>query len=116
MMSIASEQLYQAASVNLTFKGQPTQSGETMPWKGYQVIGLAGIPDDTILFCEGLDDTTSNLYVGMNSTEDNNIQLQKLQANSELFFLKGLMKYCTNYGFSEEVFLYTTLTSAVFSA
>jgi len=115
-MSIGTEQLYQAASINLTFKGQLTQSGETQPWKGFQVVALAGIPDNTILFAEGLDDVSSNLYLGMNSTEDNNLQLQRLQNNSELFFLKGLMKYDTQYGFSEEIFLYTTLTSATFTA
>jgi len=116
IMSIASEQLYQAALTNLTFKGQVTQSGETMPWKGFQVISLAGLPDNTILFVEALDDVSSNLYVGMNSTEDNNLQLQRLQNNSELFFLKGLMKMDVQYGFSEQIFLYTTLTSAYFNA
>jgi len=114
-MSIASEQLYQGASINLTFKGQTTQAGETQPYKGFQVIGLAGLPDNTILFVEGLDDVSSNLYVGMNSTEDNNLQLQRLQNNSELFFLKGLMKFDVQYGFSEQVFLYTTLTSGSFT-
>jgi len=72
--------------------------------------------DDTIIFCEALADTSSNLYVGMNSTEDNNLQLQRLQNNSELFFLKGLMKYDVQYGFSEQVFLFTTLTSSSFNA
>jgi hypothetical protein len=115
-MSVASEQLYQAASVNLAFKGQLTQSGETQPWKGFQVVALAGFPDDTILFCEGLDDVSSNLYVGMNSTEDNNLQLMRLQNNSELFFLKGLMKYDVQYGFSEEIFLFTTSVAGDFNA
>jgi len=116
IMSIESEQLYQQASINLTFKGQLTQSGETQPWKGYQVIALAGLPENTILFVEGLDDVSSNLYVGMNSTEDNNLQLMRLQNNSELFFLKGLMKFDVQYGFADQVFLYTTLTSATFTA
>jgi len=115
-MSITSEQLYQAASINLTFKGQTVQSGETQPYKGFQIIALAGMPDNTILFVEGLDDPSSNLYVGMNSTEDNNLQLQKLQPNSELFFLKGLMKFDVQYGFSEQVFIYTTLTTSSFTA
>lgn len=114
-MSINSEQLYQAASVAITFKGQITQTGETQPWKGFQVVALAGLPDNTILFCEGLDDVSSNLYVGMNSTEDNNLQLMRLQNNSELFFLKGLMKFDVQYGFSKQVFLYTTLTTATFT-
>ncbi len=115
-VSVTTEQLYQDALVNLTFKGQETSSGETKPWKGFQVVALAGFPDDTILFCEGLDDTSSNLYVGMNSTADNDLMLAKLQANSELFFLKGLMKFDTQYGFSEQVFLYTTLTAGTFTA
>ena len=116
-MSINSEQIYQAALVTgLTFKGLNTMEAGIKPWKGYEVIPLAGLPDNTILFCEGLDDVSSNLYVGMNSTEDNNLQLMRLQNNSELFFLKGLMKFAVQYGFSEQVFLYTTLTAADFTA
>jgi hypothetical protein len=52
----------------------------------------------------------------MNSTEDNNLQLMRLQNNSELFFLKGLMKFDVQYGFSDQVFLYTTLTSDYFNS
>lgn len=116
IMSVASQQLYQkATTTGLTFKGQVTSSGEVQPWKGFQIVALAGVPDNTILFVEALDDTSSNLYVGMNSTEDNNLQLQRLQANSELYFLKGLMKYDVQYGFSEQVFLFTTLTAANFN-
>jgi len=114
-VSVNTEQLYQTASLNLTFKGQAFNSGQALPYKGYQIVTLAGLPDDTILFCEGLADTSSNLYLGMNSTEDNQLQLQRLQNNSELFFLKGLMKYDVQYGFSEEVFLYTTLVASDFN-
>ena len=114
-ISVNTEQLYQTASLNLTFKGQAFNSGQAMPYKGYQVVTLAGLPDNTILFCEGIADTSSNLYLGMNSTEDNQLQLQRLQNNSELFFLKGLMKYDVQYGFSEEVFLYTTLVAGDFN-
>jgi len=114
-VSVNTEQLYQTASLNLTFKGQAFNSGQALPYKGYQIVTLAGLPDDTILFCEGLADTSSNLYLGMNSTEDNQLQLQRLQNNSELFFLKGLMKYDVQYGFSKEVFLYTTLVASDFN-
>jgi hypothetical protein len=114
-VSVNTEQLYQTASLTLTFKGQAFNSGQALPYKGYQIVTLAGLPDDTILFCEGLADTSSNLYLGMNSTEDNQLQLQRLQNNSELFFLKGLMKYDVQYGFSEEVFLYTTLVASDFN-
>jgi hypothetical protein len=51
----------------------------------------------------------------MNSVEDNQLQLMRLQNNSELFFIKGLMKYDVQYGFSEQNFLYTTLTASDFT-
>lgn len=116
-VSIETEQIYQTAlTTGVTFKGLNTMDRGIKPWKGYEVVPLAGFPDDTILFCEGLPDTSSNLYVGMNSTEDNNLQLMRLQNNSELFFLKGLMKFDTQYGFSNQVFLYTTLNAAYFNS
>lgn len=116
VVSVATEQIYQkATTTGLTFKGQLAQSGETMPWKGFQVVTCAGMADNTIVFTEATDASDSNLYVGCNSSEDNNLQLQKLQPNSELFFLKGLMKYDVQYAFSEEVFLFTTLTTGSFN-
>lgn len=109
IVSVATEQLYQTALTSgLTFKGLQTTEAGTKPYKGFQVVALAGVPDNTIVFVESLPDTSSNLYVGMNSTEDNDLQLQRLQANSELFFFKGLMKFDVQYGFSDQVFLYTT--------
>lgn len=114
-VSINTEQIYQTfLTTSQTFKGVNTTDRGINLYKGYEIVPLAGLPDNTIVFCEGLMDTSSNLYVGMNSTEDNNLQLMRLQNNSELFFIKGLMKYDVEYGFSDQVFLYTTLTPASF--
>jgi hypothetical protein len=115
LVSIEDEQIYQAASINITFKGQLTQSGESQPWKGFKVVSLAGIPKDTIVFTIATDDVESNLWIGMNSVIDENLQLAKLLPNAETFFLKGLMKFDTQYGYSEKVFLYTTLTAGIFT-
>jgi hypothetical protein len=115
-VSINTEQIYQTfITTTLTFKGVNTTEQGINKFKGYEIVPLAGMADDTILFCEGLDDVSSNLYVGMNSTEDNNLQLMRLQNNSELFFLKGLMKFDVQYGFSEQAFLFTTLVIGDFS-
>ncbi len=116
-VSVNTEQIYQTfITTTLTFKGVNTTERGINQFKGYEIVPLAGFPDDTILFCEGLPDTSSNLYVGMNSAEDNNLQLMRKQNNSELFFLKGLMKYDVQYGFSEQIFLFTTLTTSSFTA
>lgn len=116
LVSINTEQIYQTyLTTTLTFKGNNTTEAGINKYKGYDIVPIAGMADNTIVFTAALDDTSSNLYVGMNSTEDNTLELMKLQANSELFFIKGLMKYDVQYGFSEEVFLFTTLTSGSFN-
>lgn len=115
LISVATEQLYQAAlTEGTTFKGLNTMEAGTKPWKGYEVVAVAGMPDDTIIFCEATNDATSNLYVGMNSTEDNTLQLNRLQNNSELFFVKGLMKYDVQYGFSDQIACHTLLADTDF--
>lgn len=117
LVSINTEQIYQKyLTTTLTFKGNNTTESGINKYKGYEIVPLAGMPDNTIVFTEALDDVDSNLYLGMNSMEDNNLQLARLQNNSELFFLKGLMKYDVQYGFSDQVFLFTTLTSSSFTA
>lgn len=115
-VSINTEQIWQTfITTSLTFKGVNTTERGINQFKGYEIVPLAGLPDDTIIFTEGLAAVDSNLYVGMNSTEDNNLQLMRLQNNSELFFLKGLMKYDVQYGFSDKVFVFTTLTAGDFN-
>lgn len=117
LVSIDTEQIYQTfITTTLTFKGVNTTERGINKYKGYDIVPLAGLPSNTVLFVEAIDDVSSNLYVGMNSAEDNNLQLMRLQNNSELFFLKGLMKFDVQYGFSEQVFLYTTLTAGTFTA
>jgi len=115
LVSINTEQLYHTfITTSLVFKGVNTTDRGINLYKGYEVVPVAGMPDNTVVFCEATNDVTSNLYVGMNSTEDNNLQLMRLQNNSELFFFKGLMKYDTQYGFSEQIALYTTLVAGDF--
>lgn len=116
IISINTELLYaQALATGTAFKGTPYDFAGVPKWKGYEVVSLAGVPDNTIIFCKATPDVESNLYVGMNSTEDNNLQLQRLQNNSELFFFKGLMKYDVQYAWSEQTFLYTTYVAADFN-
>ena len=115
LVSINTEQIYQTfQTTSLQFKGVNTTDKGINKYKGYEIVPLAGMPDDTIVLAEATPGIDSNLYVGMNSTEDNNLQLEKLQANSEIYFLKGLMKYDVQYGFGNQIALWTTLTQSSF--
>lgn len=78
-------------------------------YKGYEIKPLAGMPDNTIVVAISKPDIDSNLWLGINSTEDNQLQLMRLQNNSSLFFVKGLFKMDTQIGFADQLVLYTTL-------
>lgn len=106
------QKLYEQALREDTYKNQDTTEKGINRWGGYDIVPLAGVPDDTFLFVIAKPDLDSNLWLGLNSTEDETqLQLAKLQANSELFFLKGLFKMDTQVGFPDQVVLYTTQTA-----
>lgn len=114
LVSIEDEQIYQDYLTIQAFKNNNTTDRGLNLYKGYEVVPIAGLPKNTFVFCEVTGGPDSNLHVGMNSMEDNALELMRLQNNSELFFLKGLMKYDVQYAFSPQTYVYTTLTLSSF--
>jgi hypothetical protein len=106
--------IYEEYLTSQPFKGNdPTERG-LFRFLNWEVVPCAGIPDNTVVFTETLSTPEGNLWVGMNSISDENFMLARHRPDSELFFFKMLMKLDVNYGRSEKVFLYTTLTAASF--
>lgn len=115
-VSILTATIYEEYLTTQPYKNNDTTDKGLNRWKGFDVVPLAGLPDNTIVFTEMLANTDGNLWIGMNSVSDENFMLARLLPNSELFFFKMLMKLDINYTRPEKVFLYTTLTSADFIA
>jgi len=111
-VSYATKLVYEEwLTTTATFKNNNfTEQGQNF-YKGYTVAPLAGMPDNTIIVALSKPDIDSNLWLGINSTEDNQLQLMRLQNNSELFFVKGLFKMDTQIGFADQLVVYTTLTA-----
>lgn len=80
-------------------------------YRGYELVPVAGMPENTFFVCIAKPDIDSNLWLGINSTEDNQLELMRLQNNSELYFVKGLFKMDVNYGFGDQLVVYTTMTA-----
>jgi hypothetical protein len=99
--------MWERAQQLSTFKGVDTTQAGLLRYSGRLVVPLYGMPDNTILLGKGSATVDSNLWLGMNSTDDAVVEFKQLQANSELWFIKMLMKVDTNYGFGEELALYT---------
>jgi hypothetical protein len=105
-VSYATYDLYMQSQINQTYKGiDTTQEGVPM-FKGRRVVKIADFPDNVFLIAKGLATKESNLWVGMNSIADEGLQLSKLQNNSELWFVKCLMKVDVQFGWNEETVMY----------
>lgn len=100
---------YQAALISATYKGPYYTDGmlnNNLTYRGLKVVRIADMPAYKILIAKGKADMSSNMWVGMNSTEDATLQLEKLQANSELYFVKLNMKLDCQFGWLGEVVNY----------
>lgn len=100
--------LFAQSQIAQTYKGIDTTQEAVPYFKGRKVERIADFPADTILVAKGLPTTDSNLWVGMNSIDDEGLKLAHLQPNSEYWFVKMLMKLDVNFGFDEEVVIYST--------
>jgi hypothetical protein len=104
--SYATYDLYSQSQINQTYKGIDTTKEGVPEFKGRKLEKIADFPDNTYFIAKGLPTMESNLWVGMNSTEDANLKLEKLQANSELYFVKMLMKADVQIGWNLETVYY----------
>ncbi len=105
-VSYKTAQLWEQFQRAQGFKGVDNTMAGIMRFAGRQMVYLYGMPDDTIFWAKGAPDLTSNLWLGLNSKDDATVQIAKLQANSELYFIKMLCKADTNYGYGAETALY----------
>ncbi len=110
-VSYADQQKYEEALTSDAYKNNDTSDRGINKYKGYEVVPLAGLPENTFFVTISKPDLESNLWLGINSTEDNQLELMRLQNNSELFFVKGLFKMDTQIGFTDQLVMYTTLTA-----
>ena len=116
-VSAGTWQIYTQALRTNAYKGLALDEGGTPMWGGWKVERLAGMPDNTIVFCRATSDPlVSNLWVGMNSEKDWNLLFGHVDSNefAEAWAMLAKWKFDVNYGWPAEIFLYTTLTKASF--
>jgi len=105
-MSYATYDLYMQYQIAQTYKGRDiTMDGVSM-FKGREIVKINDLPDNFYFIAKGMPTPESNLWVGMNSTDDAKLELQRVQNNSELWFIKMLMKVDVQIGWNSETVLY----------
>jgi hypothetical protein len=108
--------IYEVSAKLLTMKGQDITKPVVPRYRGFEVVPLAGIPKDTFYLTKAYPALDSNIWIGTNATEDLTLQLQKLQANSELYFFKALFKFDVQIAKMEEFVMHTTKVAGDFTA
>jgi hypothetical protein len=112
LCNYGTQQIYEQALREDSFKNENTTEKGINRWSGYDLVPLAGMPADTFLQCIANPETMeNNLYIGINSVEDNTLKLAQTLASSELWFIKGLFKVDVQDAFADQTVLYTTQTA-----
>lgn len=111
IMSYRDKAKYDEALRTDTYKNIRSDEAGYTQYRGYDIAILAGVPENTFFITTARPDTQSNTWIGINSVDDNTLDMKKLQNNSELYFIKGLFKADVNFGFYDQVVLYTTQTA-----
>jgi hypothetical protein len=75
-------------------------------FRGLPLVKIADFPANTYIMARGMATPESNLWVGMNSVDDAMLEVKPLQANSELWFIKMLMKVDVQIGWNSETIYY----------
>lgn len=107
-MSTADYRLYQEAARALDFKGPNiTEAGESK-YGGRTIRHYSGMEKDHIIVAKATASTDSNLWAAVDVIDDAEYpKIARLQANSELFFIKILLKYGVNSPLPTECVLYS---------
>lgn len=106
-VSYATYSLYEEYQRNQKYKGIDVTSMGVPAYRGHEVVRVADMPDNCVFVAKGNNTMESNMWMGINSIDDqNNLKLSPLQANSDMWFVRGKMKVDVNYVFAPQVILY----------
>lgn len=83
-------------------------------FKGKRIVPIVGIPEHTIVLGEFTTGMNSNLWMGVDYANDTEVvKVERLQANSELYFFQMRMKMDVNIVRPAEIVCWTAYTNTV---
>lgn len=78
----------------------------------YEMVPISGCPDNTIIATyANSNPLKSQLFIAYNAMEDQtNLEMKKKAPNSDIWFIKGLLKMGVGYGFGDQIVCWSNLT------
>lgn len=106
-MSYKTFELYGAALKNLTNKSISFEDSTPTRYAGITIVPQAYVSDNTFVFAAGNNSVGSNMWMAVNSVQDDKtLIVEKLQNNSEKFFAKMVISAGVQFVKPEEVAIY----------
>lgn len=99
--------LYMQYQIAQTYKGTDITNDGVPKFKGLDVVKINDLPANFYLFAKGNATPGSNLWIGMNSTDDAKLEMRPVSNPSELWYIKMLMKVDVQFGWNSETALYS---------
>ena len=112
MVSNADWLKYNRALREDAFKNQDTTEASQDKWNGYDVVRCAGIPENTFAVCIANPNPQSgNAFIGTNEfTDKDNLKMGPILNFSDLWAVRAEQKVDVQWGFTDQLVLYATLT------
>jgi hypothetical protein len=98
--------LWRQFQAGQTYKGVDWTVQGVNQYAGKTLVPIPDFPDDVIIGAKATNTPESNMWLGLNSMSDEGLKLAPLQNNSEIWFVKMLMKTDVQYGWGAEVVAY----------
>jgi hypothetical protein len=116
VMSVVDAQKYEDALTTTTYKNNDTTERGLNRYKGYEVVVVAGLPENTFYF--GWFDTSieSNLQLAVTDLDNLTFEINRLQNNSTLYFYKAILKMGVGIAKPSEFVIHTTFVLSDFNA
>jgi len=105
-VSYATFDFFMQSQIAQTYKGVDITNVGVASFRGHEVVKIPDLIDNFYFIALGLPNPGSNLWVGMNSVDDAKLELRPVQNNSELWFIKMLMKVDVQIGWNGETVYY----------
>ena len=109
-MNYDTHRYYNVALTNLTYKDTFNTDATKQQYKGYDILPLAGMPDNTIIAALAINTEEAAFWLGINSDKDSTqIKYDKVTSASELYYVKMLFKADVNYSWAYQTVLATNI-------
>lgn len=90
------------------FKNQDTTGESQDKWNGYDVVRLAGLPENIFFLCiANPNPQSSNSFIGLNEfTDKDNLKMAPILTFSDLWAVRAEQKADVQWGFTDQLVMY----------